>query len=131
MKTLLAIALCLLATPAMAQKQTATAPKRLAATVGVTVSQSINITVTGGFPVSVACNPAAPMLPSNAPIGTPICALSAVMADGSAFAGTFGVSGASGIMKIGSDGKSVVTARALTTADIAASPLSGMMSATQ
>ncbi len=120
-------------TDALAQKQTATAPRRAAASVAVTQTQTITIIVTGGFPTAVTCNPPAPAVADTVLAGTLICALSATMSDGTPFLGTFGLSGATapGMFKIGTDGKSIVTARALTPADVAGSPYTLTMSATQ
>ncbi len=139
MKRLLIATLCLLATGvvgALAQKHSAVIHALAAVT--VTQSQTLNITLTGAFPTSVACNPAAPLVPANVPTDTVICALSATLADGTPFAGKFGLTGATaqtptnpGMFKISTDGKSVATARALTPADLVGSPFALTMSATQ
>lgn len=138
MKHLLIASMCLLAADALAgdreailvgdreaieaQQIEAVLPTkpRTAASVAVTQTATITITVTGGFVTAVACNPSAPSVPDTAPAGTIVCALSATISDGTPFTGKFGLTGAAapGMFTLSADGKSIVTARALTSADV-------------
>src|SRR6516165_3611016 len=80
---------------------------------GVTVSGSIQVQV-NAVPTGITFTPSATSLPDNAAAGTTVAAVSVSMSDGSAFTGTLAAS-PSGMVAI--SGKTLVLARALTSAD--------------
>ena len=81
-----------------------------------TILASVTFSVQGAaIPIGITFSPANPTMPDNAPAGAVIATANVTMSDGSQFNGTLTSSDTSGFFAI--SGLSIVTARALTSAD--------------